>query len=68
MFESFTATLKLPDQVKWLKFNYRSDGFYIVNYDYKGWEALIEALRNDMKVLTYKDRASLINNVFALSR
>ncbi|XP_056602424.1 leucyl-cystinyl aminopeptidase isoform X1 [Triplophysa dalaica] len=63
-----TATLKLPDQVKWLKFNYKSDGFYIVNYDDKGWEALIEALRNDIKVLTYKDRASLINNVFALSR
>lgn len=63
-----TATLKLPDQVKWLKFNYKSDGFYIVHYDEEGWRALIEALKADFKVLTHKDKASLINNVFALSR
>ncbi|XP_073717169.1 leucyl-cystinyl aminopeptidase isoform X2 [Misgurnus anguillicaudatus] len=63
-----TATLKLPDQVKWLKFNYMSDGFYIVHYDEEGWRALIEALKADFNVLTHKDRASLINNVFALSR
>lgn len=66
--EDKTATLKLPDQVKWLKFNYRSDGFYIVHYDKEGWRVLIEALRNDVNVLTHKDRASLINNAFALSR
>uniref|UniRef100_A0A673M0R8 Leucyl-cystinyl aminopeptidase-like n=1 Tax=Sinocyclocheilus rhinocerous TaxID=307959 RepID=A0A673M0R8_9TELE len=63
-----TATLKLPDQVKWLKFNFRSDGFYIVHYDEEGWKDLIGALKEDVNVLTCKDRAALINNIFALSR
>uniref|UniRef100_A0A9J8C0U7 Aminopeptidase n=2 Tax=Cyprinus carpio TaxID=7962 RepID=A0A9J8C0U7_CYPCA len=63
-----TATLKLPDQVKWLKFNVRSDGFYIVHYDEEGWKDLIGALKEDMNVLSCKDRAALINNIFALSR
>uniref|UniRef100_A0A8C1MFF5 Leucyl-cystinyl aminopeptidase n=1 Tax=Cyprinus carpio TaxID=7962 RepID=A0A8C1MFF5_CYPCA len=63
-----TATLNLPDQVKWLKFNFRSDGFYIVHYDEEGWKNLIDALKGDVTVLSCKDRAALINNIFALSR
>ncbi|XP_050965784.1 leucyl-cystinyl aminopeptidase isoform X2 [Labeo rohita] len=63
-----TATLKLPSQVKWLKFNFRSDGFYIVHYDEEGWSDLIVALNEDVNVLSSKDRAALINNIFALSR
>ncbi|XP_052411438.1 leucyl-cystinyl aminopeptidase isoform X2 [Carassius gibelio] len=62
-----TATLKLPDQVKWLKFNFMGDGFYIVHYE-EGWTDLIDALKKDVNVLTCKDRAALINNIFALSR
>uniref|UniRef100_A0A673LRT7 Aminopeptidase n=1 Tax=Sinocyclocheilus rhinocerous TaxID=307959 RepID=A0A673LRT7_9TELE len=62
-----TATLNLPDQVKWLKFNFRSDGFYIVHYDEEGWKNLIDALKGDVNVLSCKDRAALINNIFALS-
>uniref|UniRef100_A0A673M0Z8 Aminopeptidase n=1 Tax=Sinocyclocheilus rhinocerous TaxID=307959 RepID=A0A673M0Z8_9TELE len=65
---SVLTTLKLPDQVKWLKFNFRSDGFYIVHYDEEGWKDLIGALKEDVNVLTCKDRAALINNIFALSR
>ncbi|XP_051950921.1 leucyl-cystinyl aminopeptidase-like [Xyrauchen texanus] len=63
-----TATLKLPGQVKWLKFNYRSDGFYIVHYDDEGWRVLNEALSVDVNILPREDRAALINNIFALSR
>ncbi|XP_067294260.1 leucyl-cystinyl aminopeptidase isoform X2 [Pseudorasbora parva] len=63
-----TAILNLPGQVKWLKFNFRSDGFYIVDYGVDGWRALIEALNVDVNVLPSQDRAALINNVFALSR
>uniref|UniRef100_A0A8C1MJ88 Leucyl-cystinyl aminopeptidase n=1 Tax=Cyprinus carpio TaxID=7962 RepID=A0A8C1MJ88_CYPCA len=55
-------------QVKWLKFNFRSDGFYIVHYDEEGWKNLIDALKGDVTVLSCKDRAALINNIFALSR
>uniref|UniRef100_A0A671RJ65 Aminopeptidase n=1 Tax=Sinocyclocheilus anshuiensis TaxID=1608454 RepID=A0A671RJ65_9TELE len=62
-----TATLKLPDQVKWLKFNFKNDGFYIVHYDEEGWKNLIDALKGDVNVLSCKDRAALINNIFTLS-
>uniref|UniRef100_A0A667YBT8 Aminopeptidase n=1 Tax=Myripristis murdjan TaxID=586833 RepID=A0A667YBT8_9TELE len=61
-------TLKLPDNVKWLKLNYRNTGFYIVHYGDEGWKALIDALNQNISVLTHEDRASLIHNMFALSR
>lgn len=64
----FLGTLKLPDSVKWLKLNYRNTGFYIVHYGDEGWKALIDALNQNISVLTHEDRASLIHNMFALSR
>ncbi|XP_060740091.1 leucyl-cystinyl aminopeptidase [Tachysurus vachellii] len=63
-----TATFKLPGSVKWLKFNYQSEGFYVVDYSSEGWSALITALKENVNVLPPEDRASLINNIFALSR
>uniref|UniRef100_A0A8B9HUF8 Aminopeptidase n=1 Tax=Astyanax mexicanus TaxID=7994 RepID=A0A8B9HUF8_ASTMX len=56
------------DSVKWLKFNYKSDGFYIVDYGMEGWMKLTEALKTNVNVLPHEDRASLINNLFSLSR
>ncbi|KAM3868241.1 leucyl-cystinyl aminopeptidase [Diretmus argenteus] len=63
-----SGSLKLPDDVKWLKLNYKNTGFYIVHYGDEGWAALIDALTNNVNVLTPEDRASLIHNIFALSR
>ncbi|KAM9858308.1 leucyl-cystinyl aminopeptidase [Aulostomus maculatus] len=63
-----TGTLKVPESVKWLKLNYRNFGFYIVHYGDDGWATLIEALTSNVNVLTHEDRASLIHNIFALSR
>ncbi|KAM9810926.1 leucyl-cystinyl aminopeptidase [Neosynchiropus ocellatus] len=63
-----SGSLKLPASVKWLKLNYRNSGFYIVDYGVDGWVALMEALSSNVNVLTPEDRASLIHNVFALSR
>ncbi|XP_035513792.1 leucyl-cystinyl aminopeptidase [Morone saxatilis] len=63
-----SGTFKLPESVKWLKLNYRNTGFYIVHYGDDGWAALRDALANDVSVLTHEDRASLIHNIFALSR
>ncbi|XP_054466958.1 leucyl-cystinyl aminopeptidase isoform X2 [Anoplopoma fimbria] len=64
-----SGTLKeLPESVKWLKLNYRNTGFYIVHYGDEGWAALTNALSNNVSVLTHEDRASLIHNIFALSR
>ncbi|KAF7687342.1 leucyl-cystinyl aminopeptidase [Silurus meridionalis] len=67
-FKDKTATFDLPSSVKWLKFNYRSEGFYIVDYGEEGWKSLIEGLKENVSVLSPEDRASLINNVFAISR
>uniref|UniRef100_A0A3Q0SW09 Leucyl/cystinyl aminopeptidase n=1 Tax=Amphilophus citrinellus TaxID=61819 RepID=A0A3Q0SW09_AMPCI len=61
-------TLKMPGKVKWLKLNYKNMGFYIVDYGKGGWTALSEALSKNVSVLTHEDRASLIHNIFALSR
>ncbi|KAM4577453.1 leucyl-cystinyl aminopeptidase [Odontesthes bonariensis] len=66
--KSKSDTLKLPESVKWLKLNYRNTGFYIVHYGDEGWRSLIEALSTNVSVLTHEDRASLIHNIFALSR
>ncbi|XP_040897337.1 leucyl-cystinyl aminopeptidase [Toxotes jaculatrix] len=63
-----TGTFKLPESVKWLKLNYRNTGFYIVHYENEGWASLIKALSSNVSVLTPEDRASLIHNIFALSR
>ncbi|XP_029295882.1 LOW QUALITY PROTEIN: leucyl-cystinyl aminopeptidase [Cottoperca gobio] len=64
-----SGTLKdVPESVKWLKLNYRNTGFYIVHYGDEGWAALIQALNDNVGVLTSDDRASLIHNIFALSR
>uniref|UniRef100_A0A4W6GB13 Aminopeptidase n=1 Tax=Lates calcarifer TaxID=8187 RepID=A0A4W6GB13_LATCA len=63
-----SGTLKLPESVKWLKLNYRNTGFYIVHYGDEGWDALTAALHSNVSVLTHEDRASLIHNIFALSR
>uniref|UniRef100_A0A669D9M4 Leucyl/cystinyl aminopeptidase n=2 Tax=Oreochromis niloticus TaxID=8128 RepID=A0A669D9M4_ORENI len=61
-------TFKLSKNVTWLKLNYKSTGFYIVDYGKDGWSALTEALSKNVSVLTHEDRASLIHNIFALSR
>ncbi|KAK1893155.1 Leucyl-cystinyl aminopeptidase [Dissostichus eleginoides] len=63
-----SGTLKLAESVKWLKLNYRNTGFYIVHYGNEGWATLIEALNSNLSVFTHEDRASLIHNIFALSR
>uniref|UniRef100_A0AAY4BIF8 Leucyl/cystinyl aminopeptidase n=1 Tax=Denticeps clupeoides TaxID=299321 RepID=A0AAY4BIF8_9TELE len=63
-----TGKLQIAASVKWLKFNYKNEGFYVVDYGVDGWKTLIDALRNDVNVLLPEDRAVLINNIFALSR
>uniref|UniRef100_A0A8C3AVF5 Leucyl/cystinyl aminopeptidase n=1 Tax=Cyclopterus lumpus TaxID=8103 RepID=A0A8C3AVF5_CYCLU len=68
MFNLKTKSGKTQKSVKWLKLNYRNTGFYIVDYGDEGWAALISALSNNVSVLTQEDRASLIHNIFALSR
>uniref|UniRef100_A0A3B5LRP7 Aminopeptidase n=1 Tax=Xiphophorus couchianus TaxID=32473 RepID=A0A3B5LRP7_9TELE len=62
------TVLKVPESVKWLKLNYKNTGFYIVDYGQDGWSAIHDALSENINVLTAEDRASVIHNIFALSR
>uniref|UniRef100_A0A1A7WCQ1 Leucyl/cystinyl aminopeptidase n=1 Tax=Iconisemion striatum TaxID=60296 RepID=A0A1A7WCQ1_9TELE len=66
--KSKSEILNVPESVKWLKFNYKNTGFYIVDYGKEGWDALIGDLSTNFQILTPEDRASLIHNMFALSR
>ncbi|XP_048787822.1 leucyl-cystinyl aminopeptidase isoform X2 [Lagopus muta] len=61
-----SATIELPEEVEWIKFNVDMNGYYIVNYD-EDWETLIDLLKKNHTSLSAKDRANLINNIFSLA-
>ncbi|XP_014847763.1 PREDICTED: leucyl-cystinyl aminopeptidase-like [Poecilia mexicana] len=63
-----SVSLKVPESVKWIKLNYKNTGFYVVDYGQDGWNAIHDALSENISVLTAEDRASVIHNTFALSR
>ncbi|XP_051978838.1 endoplasmic reticulum aminopeptidase 2-like [Xyrauchen texanus] len=58
--------LTLDKDVDWVKVNTDMNGYYLVNYDEDGWDALTELLRVNHTALSFKDRASLIHNAFQL--
>ena len=60
--------LYLPEEVDWVKFNVDMSGYYMVNYEGRGWSALTQLLRHNHTALSSNDRASLINNAFQLVR
>ncbi|KAM6224309.1 leucyl-cystinyl aminopeptidase [Rhynchocyon petersi] len=59
--------ISLTEGVQWFKVNVDMTGYYMVHYADKDYEALIEQLKTNPYVLSDKDRANLINNVFELS-
>ncbi|XP_044518546.1 leucyl-cystinyl aminopeptidase [Gracilinanus agilis] len=59
--------LILTEEVQWVKFNLDMTGYYIVHYADPDWDALIQQLQRNISVLSDKDRAGLINNIFELS-
>uniref|UniRef100_A0A4X2KME5 Aminopeptidase n=1 Tax=Vombatus ursinus TaxID=29139 RepID=A0A4X2KME5_VOMUR len=59
--------LNLTEEVQWVKFNVDVTGYYIVHYADPDWEALIKQLQRNISVLSDRDRAGLINNIFELS-
>nr|XP_033770421.1 leucyl-cystinyl aminopeptidase isoform X2 [Geotrypetes seraphini] len=59
--------IEFQDEVTWVKFNVDMNGYYMVNYGDNEWEALIEQLRTNHRVLSDRDRTGLINNIFVLA-
>ncbi|XP_057611735.1 leucyl-cystinyl aminopeptidase [Chionomys nivalis] len=60
-------TINLTEQVQWVKVNTNMTGYYIVHYADDDWAALINQLKRNPYVLSDKDRANLINNIFELA-
>uniref|UniRef100_A0A8C5KC74 Leucyl-cystinyl aminopeptidase n=1 Tax=Jaculus jaculus TaxID=51337 RepID=A0A8C5KC74_JACJA len=59
--------INLTEQVQWVKVNTNMTGYYIVHYADDDWAALITLLKTNPYVLSDKDRANLINNIFELA-
>ncbi|XP_021076862.1 leucyl-cystinyl aminopeptidase isoform X2 [Mus pahari] len=59
--------INLTEQVQWVKVNSNMTGYYIVHYAHDDWTALINQLKRNPYVLSDKDRANLINNIFELA-
>ncbi|XP_068391775.1 leucyl-cystinyl aminopeptidase [Eschrichtius robustus] len=62
-----SVVINLTEEVKWIKVNTDMTGYYIVHYADNNWEALIKQLKINPYVLSDKDRANLINNIFELA-
>ncbi|XP_023035875.2 uncharacterized protein LOC6650874 [Drosophila willistoni] len=60
-------TVTLTSAVDWIKFNIDQVGYYRVNYDDSLWEVLANELVAKPKSFSAGDRASLLNDAFALA-
>nr|XP_003479495.2 leucyl-cystinyl aminopeptidase [Cavia porcellus] len=62
-----SGIINLTEQVHWVKVNANMTGYYIVHYGDDDWTALIQQLKRNPYVLSDRDRANLINNIFELA-
>nr|XP_015307205.1 PREDICTED: leucyl-cystinyl aminopeptidase isoform X1 [Macaca fascicularis] len=62
-----SGVINLTEEGLWVKVNINMNGYYIVHYADDDWEALINQLKINPYVLSDKDRANLINNIFELA-
>ncbi|XP_018905353.1 endoplasmic reticulum aminopeptidase 1 isoform X2 [Bemisia tabaci] len=53
---------------QWVKVNVNQSCFYRVNYEDELWHAIIKQLKQNHHMFTPADRASLIDDIFTLSR
>lgn len=59
-------TLSTPTELKWIKFNVKMSGYYLVDYG-EDWHSLIDQLHHNHSVFHPSDRADLINSIFQLT-
>ncbi|XP_043933639.1 endoplasmic reticulum aminopeptidase 1-like [Protopterus annectens] len=60
-------TVSIPDDVRWVKANVNSRGFYRVSYDPSTFSAIIGQLSQNHNIFSKIDRASLIDDAFYLA-
>lgn len=59
--------IPVSETIDWIKFNKDQIGYYRVKYDQSMWQALNNALENNISTLSVLDRAHLLNDVFSLA-
>ncbi|NWX85202.1 ERAP2 aminopeptidase, partial [Nothoprocta pentlandii] len=68
LMKNHSDTIKLEEDVSWVKFNVDMNGYYIVHYEGSGWDNIIKLLNENHTLFSYKDRANLIHDAFQLVR
>ncbi|KAH8399407.1 hypothetical protein KR215_009733 [Drosophila sulfurigaster] len=66
-YDQSEITITVPSAVEWIKFNHDQVGYYRVNYPNTLWEVLANQLVSSPETFTAGDRASLLNDAFALA-
>ncbi|KAH8312017.1 hypothetical protein KR044_009049 [Drosophila immigrans] len=66
-YDQSEITIKVPSAVQWIKFNHDQVGYYRVNYDAALWQTLANQLVSTPSSFSAGDRASLLNDAFALA-
>ncbi|NXA32023.1 ERAP2 aminopeptidase, partial [Eudromia elegans] len=66
LMKNHSETIKLEEDVSWMKFNVDMNGYYIVHYEGNGWDNIIKLLNENHTLFGYKDRANLIHDAFQL--
>ena len=59
--------ISVAKTASWVKFNVGQQGYYRVNYPTKAWKLFTALLKADHTVFSPSDRASLLNDAFALA-
>ncbi|XP_017845078.2 LOW QUALITY PROTEIN: glutamyl aminopeptidase [Drosophila busckii] len=66
-YDSDSVSVRVAENVKWIKLNVHQMGFYRVNYEASIWEQITKQLIADHKRFDIADRAQLLNDAFALA-
>ncbi|XP_044317726.1 glutamyl aminopeptidase isoform X2 [Drosophila rhopaloa] len=61
------ATITLPSEASWIKFNKDQVGYYRVNYAAEQWTALTTAIKASRETFSTADRAHLLNDANTLA-
>ncbi|XP_012944386.1 endoplasmic reticulum aminopeptidase 1 [Aplysia californica] len=64
-----SASAEIPDsEALWVTGNTDGKGYYRVQYDPAGWQAIIRQLKEDHTVFSVSDRVALVSDAFSLAR
>lgn len=63
-----SKTVEIKSSASFMLGNYHHRGFYRVNYDKRGWQAITDEINKNFSTFYPTDRAGIIDDAFALAR